>query len=340
MIPVVDGHNDALLRVWRDGGSLLERDDDAQIDVPHMREGGVAAGFFAVYVPESDGPLDFWGSLIRSEDGYERPLDAPVGHARAARIAAELAAIFDRDLTPVLTISDLERCIAGDGVGAILHLEGAEPIAPDMSNLAEWHERGMRSLGIVWSRQNAFGQGVPFRYPGTPDTGPGLTEQGRALVRACNELGVMVDLAHLNEAGFLDVARLSTAPLVATHTAAHALAPIPRNLLDRQLDAVRDSGGIVGAVFDRTMTHPRAEIDADTQLDMLLDQIEHLTERMGIEHVALGSDYDGCRPIAAVGDAGKMQTLLEALAARGWGEDDLRALAHGNWVRVLGATWG
>ena len=339
MIPVVDGHNDALLRVWRDGGSLLERDDAAQIDVPHMREGGVAAGFFAVYVPESDGPSDFWGSLLRSDDGYERPLDAPVEPARAARIAAELAALFDRDLTPVLTISDLERCIAGDAVGAILHLEGAEPIAPDLSNLEEWHERGMRSLGIVWSRPNAFGQGVPFRYPGTPDTGPGLTEEGRALVRACNELGVMVDLAHLNEAGFLDVARLSTAPLVATHTAAHALAPIPRNLLDRQLDAVRDSGGIVGAVFDRTMTHPRAEIDADTQLDVLLDQIEHLTERMGIEHVALGSDYDGCRPIAAVGDAGKMQTLLEALAARGWSEDDLRALAHGNWVRVLGATW-
>jgi membrane dipeptidase len=339
VIPVVDGHNDALLRVWRDGGSLLERNDAAQIDVPHMREGGVVAGFFAVYVPESDVPLDFWGTLVRDGDGYERPLDAPVEHARAIRIAAELAAIYARDLTPVLTISDLERCIAGDGVGAILHLEGAEPIAPDLANLEEWHERGMRSLGIVWSRPNAFGQGVPFRYPGTPDTGPGLTDEGRALVRACNELGVMVDLAHLNEAGFLDVARLSTAPLVATHTAAHALAPIPRNLLDRQLDAVRDSGGIVGAVFDRTMTHPRAEIDADTHLDVLLDQIEHLTERMGIEHVALGSDYDGCRPIAAVGDAGKVQTLLEALAARGWGEDDLRALAHGNWVRVLGATW-
>jgi membrane dipeptidase len=339
VIPVVDGHNDALLRVWRDGGSLLERNDAAQIDVPHMREGGVAAGFFAVYVPESDGPLDFWGSLIRDGDAYERPLDAPVEPTRAARVAAELAAIFARDLTPVLTISDLERCIAGDGVGAILHLEGAEPIAPDLSNLEEWHERGMRSVGIVWSRPNAFGQGVPFRYPGTPDTGPGLTGEGRALVQACNELGVMVDLAHLNEAGFLDVARLSAAPLVATHTAAHALAPIPRNLLDHQLDAIRDSGGLVGAVFDRTMTHPRAEIDADTQLDVLLDQIEHLAERMGIEHVALGSDYDGCRPIDAVGDAGKVQTLLEALAARGWSEDDLRALAHGNWVRVLAATW-
>jgi membrane dipeptidase len=72
---------------------------------------------------------------------------------------------------------------------------------------------------------------------------------------------------------------------------------------------------------------------------VLLDQIEHLAERMGIEHVALGSDYDGCMPIAAVGDASKVQTLLEALAARGWGEDDLRALAHGNWVRVLRATW-
>ena len=338
-IPVVDGHNDALQRVWRSGGSLRERSEEGQLDQPRMREGGIAAGFFAIFVPATDERPDWPAGFRRTSNGYELPLEAPLPAERGERIAAELAAIFARDLTPVLTVSDLERCLAGEEVGAILHLEGAEPIAPDLGNLESWRTRGMRSLGLAWSRLNAFGCGVPFRYPGTPDTGPGLTAAGRALVRACNELGIMIDLSHLTAAGFADVARLSDAPLVATHAAAHALTPIPRNLTDGQLGAVRDSGGLVGAFFDRTMTHPRAEIEADTPLDVLLDHIEHLVERMGVEHVALGSDYDGCTPIAAVGDASKVQTLFEGLAARGWPDDDLRALGHRNWLRVLRATW-
>jgi len=339
VIPVVDGHNDALLRVWRSGGSLRDRSENGQLDLPRMREGGIAAGFFAIFVPATDERPDFSTLMRRTAEGYDIPLDTPLPAERGVRIAAELAAIFARDLKPVLTVSDLERCVAGEEIGAILHLEGAEPIAPDLGNLESWRELGMRSLGLAWSRPNAFACGVSFRYPGTADTGPGLTAAGRALVRACNELGVMLDLSHLTEAGFADVARLSDAPLVVTHTAAHALAPIPRNLTDAQLDAVRDSGGLVGAFFDRTMTHPRAEIEADTPLDVLLDHIEHLAGRMGVEHVALGSDYDGCTPIAAVGDASKVQTLLEGLAARGWPDDDLRALGHRNWLRVLRATW-
>ncbi len=339
MIPVVDGHNDALQRVWRSGGSLRERSEDGQLDLPRMREGGIAAGFFAIFVPAADERPDYSAVLRRTADGYDIPLDAPLPAGRGGRIAAELAAIFARDLRPVLTVSDLERCVAGEEVGAILHLEGAEPIAPDLGNLESWREQGMRSLGLAWSRPNAFACGVPFRYPGTPDTGPGLTAAGRALVRACNELGVMLDLSHLTEAGFGEVARLSDAPLVVTHAAAHALTPIPRNLTDALLDAVRDSGGLVGAFFDRTMTHPRAEIGADTPLDVLLDHIEYLAGRMGVDHVALGSDYDGCTPVAAVGDASKVQTLFEGLAGRGWPEADLRALGHGNWLRVLRATW-
>jgi len=339
VIPVVDGHNDALLRVWRTGGSLRERSAEGQLDLPRMRDGGIAAGFFAVFVPAEDERPDYSASLRRTTDGYQIPLDPPLPAGRGEQIAEELAAIFARDLTPVLTVSDLERCVAGDEVGAILHLEGAEPIAPDLGNLESWRERGMRSLGLAWSRPNAFACGVPFCYPGTPDTGPGLTDAGHALVRACNELGIMVDLSHLTEAGFTDVARLSAAPLVVTHAAAHALTPIPRNLTDAQLDAVRDSGGLVGVFFDRTMTHPHAEIDADTSFEVLLDHVEHLAERMGVDHVALGSDYDGCTPVAAVGDASKVQTLFEGLAARGWPDDDLRALGHRNWLRVLGATW-
>ncbi len=353
MIPIVDGHNDALLRVWRRGGSLRERSDDGHLDVPRMREGGIAAGFFAMFVPALDEePADPRSVLVPDQVatfraatpwtpatwsyGYEAPMEGRLPFARATRIADELATIAERDLDLVRTTADLERCLAGESVGAILHLEGAEPIDEDLANLEAWVERGLRSLGIAWSRPNAFGHGVPFRYPGTPDAGPGLTAAGRELVTVCNELGVLLDLAHLNEAGFFDVARLSSAPLVVSHGGVHALCPIPRSLTNAQLDAIGASGGLVGVVFDTVMTRPDGDLVADTPLSVIAAHVEYVAERIGVEHVALGSDFDGCFPPAALSDASKTQALLDTLH---WTDDELRALAHGNWLRVLRASW-
>ncbi len=104
-------------------------------------------------------------------------------------------------------------------------------------------------MALVWSRPTVFASGVPFKFPSTPDTGPGLTEAYRALVRACNRLGIMIDLSHLNEKGFWDVAALSQAPLVATHSNAHAICPSTRNLTDKQLDAIKEFDGMVGLNF-------------------------------------------------------------------------------------------
>jgi membrane dipeptidase len=243
---------------------------------------------------------------------------------------ADLAA---RELPLVLTVDDVEQCIAGTRQGAILHLEGAEPVDGD---LGRWYERGVRSLGIVWSRPNAYGHGVPFRFPGGPDIGPGLTERGRELVHECNELGIVVDCAHLNERGFFDVARISTAPLVVSHAGVHAICPIPRSVTDRQLDAIRDSGGLLGVVFDTAMTRADADIVADTPLETIASHIRYAADRIGVEHVALGSDFDGCHPPAALSDVTKMQALRDVLD---WNDDELHALAHGNWLRVLRATW-
>ena len=341
MIPVVDGHNDALLRAWRNGGSLRERSGEGRLDLPRMREGGVVAGFFAVFVPaRDDEPADPRSVVVQTDGGYEVPLEPPLPFERAARVAGELAAIAERDLELVRSVAELERCVAGEtGPGAILHLEGAEPVEPGLGNLEAWVERGLRSLGIVWSRPNAFGHGAPFRFPGDPETGSGLTAAGRKLVHACNELGVLVDVAHLNGAGFRDVARLSRAPLVSTHGGAHALCPVPRNLTDGQLDAIAGSGGLAAVVFDTPMTRADADLRPDTPLDTILDHVDHVAERVGVEHVALGSDFDGAHPPEALADVSRTQAVLEGLAARGWSEPDLRALAHGNWLRVLRDTW-
>jgi membrane dipeptidase len=361
MIPVVDGHNDALLRAWRSGESLRDRSEAGHLDLPRMREGGIAAAFFAIFVPEDDHEADPRASVLETDDGWEVPYPTPLDAHRAMTVAREIAAIAERDLDLVRTVEDLERCIAGgepgpeasqsdmpearSGIipcspisapGAILHLEGAEPVGADLRDLDAWVERGVRSIGMVWSRPNAFGHGVPFRFPGTPDEGPGLTDAGRALVRACNERGILVDLAHLNTRGFFDVAALTDAPLVVTHSGAHAIAPQPRNLKDEQLDAIGDSGGLVGVFFDVVMTRSDGELVLDTPLDVIAEHIDYVVERVGIDHVALGSDFDGCFPPAAVDDASKTQELLAVL---GWSDDELAKLAHGNWLRVLRSTW-
>lgn len=122
-------------------------------------------------------------------------------------------------------MDEIETARSEGAIAAVLHLEGAEAIGPDMDLLHLLYAAGLRSVGPVWSRPNAFGHGVPFNFPASPDTGPGLSEAGRALVRECDRLGILVDLSHLNEAGFWDVAATSHRPLVATHSAAHALTP-------------------------------------------------------------------------------------------------------------------
>jgi membrane dipeptidase len=191
----------------------------------------------------------------------------------------------------------------------------------------------------VWSRPNAFGHGVPFGFQRSPDTGPGLTPEGKALVRACNELGILVDISHLNEKGFWDVARLSDAPLVATHSGAHALCPSTRNLTDAQLDAIGETGGLVGVNFHVGFLRADGQEDPETPISDIVRHINHIAGRIGIEHVALGSDFDGATMPRQLGDVTGLPGLVAALRADGYGEADLSKITCQNWLRVLRETW-
>jgi len=307
------------------------------------REGGLGAGFFAVFAPPPSAPVD---DLIVTDNGYEARLAPPIDPDYARRVALALtASLFklearsDGQFKVVRTVDELATCLRDGALAAILHLEGAEAIDPDLDALEVFYRVGLRSLGIVWSRPNLFGHGVPFRYPASPDTGPGLTDAGRALVRACNHLGVMLDLSHLNERGFWDVAGLSDGPLVATHSAAHAICPSTRNLTDRQLDAIKESDGLVGMNFEVSSVRADGHDDTDTSLDVLVRGVDYLVDRMGIDRVAFGSDFDGATMPRELRDVAGLPRLLEALTAHGYDGAALAKLTHENWLRVLGKTW-
>jgi membrane dipeptidase len=338
VIRVLDGHNDVLLHVEA-GRALDVRSDIGHIDVPRAREAGFAGGFFAVFV---EGAMPGDASVREQGDGWVFPDIPGVDPRRAKREGTRLVQrLLDLERDGVLAIardlSVLEAAVAGGPIAAIMHLEGAEPVGARLGGLEAFVELGVRSIGIVWSRPNAFGEGVPFRYPSSADLGDGLTPAGRRLVRRCNELGVLLDLAHLNVRGFFDVARLSDAPLVVTHTAAHAVCPMSRCVTDEQLDAVAASGGVVGVAFDVTMLVGYLEPAAP--LESILDHVDHMVERMGIDHVAFGSDFDGATVPDSVGDVGAYPRLLDGLRARGYDDEALAKIAHANWLRVLRETW-
>ena len=337
-VRIFDGHNDALSRLATSGrpdaaAGFLAGDGEGHLDVPRAAAAGLTGGCFAVFTCSPPGDAYEDGSYF-----------APVQHApawREALVQIGLLLRLERESEGRVRVARTAPDLDGGGLAAVLHLEGAEPIGPRLEELELLHAAGMRSLGLTWSRPNDFATGVPFGFPGSPDQGPGLTSAGRALVTACNELGVLVDVAHLNTRGFWDVHALQDGgpPLVASHAGAHALSPSPRNLTDDQLRAIGESGGLVGINFHTGFLRVDGADDPDTPQDLIVAHATHVAEVAGIGAVALGSDFDGATMPAVLGDVAGLPALLDAFRAAGFAEDELERIAHGNWHRVLGATW-
>ncbi|WP_349957635.1 dipeptidase [Rhizobium sp. ZPR3] len=345
-VRIFDGHNDAvqfMLDYKSDGRDFLARSEAGHLDLPRALEGGLAGGLFAMFAAPEHEPVD---DLTITHDGYEvRYADAVhPDHARL-QIDGQLSAIkklIERSGDKIhlaTSVSEIETTRYDGAFAIVLHMEGADAIGPDLGYLDSLYNAGLRSLGIVWSRPNIFGYGVPFAYPRSPDTGPGLTDLGKNLVRRCNELGIMIDVSHLNERGFWDVAALSTAPLVATHACAHAICTSTRNLTDRQLDAIRDTGGVVGLNLAVNDIRADAHLEEDTPLEAVVRQIDYLVTRLGADRVALGSDFDGAVMPREIKDVSGLPRLLDAMRKSGFDEPALRKFAYDNWLRVFGFTW-
>lgn len=342
---VFDGHNDLLLRIHCGdvpaGAEGFQGSGGNQIDLDKARQGGFGGGFFAIYVPSPDTKLD--ESEMMSSN-YDLPLPPPVDLDAASRVALSQAAILLRlDRQGALRIcrsaDEIRATMAEGKLAAIMHMEGAEAIDRDLNALEVFHAAGLRSLGPVWSRPTIFGHGVPFRYPSTGDTGPGLTADGVRLVKACNDLKIMLDLSHLNEAGFWDVAEHSDAPLVATHSNAYGLSPHSRNLTDRQLHAIRDSDGMVGLNFAVAFLRQDGRMDAATPIDQMIRHLDYLIEHLGEDRVGLGSDFDGATVPEDIQTIAGLPNLRRAMRDHGYDDALMTKLCHGNWLRVLDKTW-
>ncbi|MEE9322013.1 MAG: dipeptidase [Granulosicoccus sp.] len=343
---IFDGHNDLLSKLLGEGGvaaaETVITGRQTHIDVAKAKRGGFTGGLFAIWIPSPESGLAFQELMQQSE--YSVPLPPPIEQTIALSIAIEQASILYKlealgFLRLCTTVAQIRQCMASGVIAAVMHMEGAEAIDTDLHALDVLHRAGLRSLGIVWSRPTAFGHGVPFRFPSTPDIGDGLTDAGVRLVARCNQLHILLDLSHLNEKGFWDVSKYSTQPLVASHSNAYAICPHPRNLTNEQLAAIRSSNGLVGLNFAAAFLREDGRMISDVPLTQMMRHLDHLIEHAGEDNVGLGSDFDGATIPDAIGDVTGLCPLREAMREHGYDEPLMEKLCSGNWLRVLEETW-
>lgn len=338
MTMVFDGHNDVLLRLMRQGdeagASFIRGDGGGQLDLPKARQGGFAGGLFAMFTPAPDQP----GGILNMD---------PVDHTEALKateamfsIAHHLATDYPKDIRLCRNAGDIQSATKSGQMAMMLHIEGVEAIRPDLSNLDAFYDRGLRSLGPVWSRPNAFAHGVPFVFPSSPDIGPGLTPAGKELIKACLQKHIMIDLSHMNEAGFWDIEKLSSAPLVATHSNAHQICAASRNLTDSQLDAIAASKGLVGVNFAVGFLRPDGQKNPNMPVEVIIQHLDHLISRLGENGVALGSDFDGADMATDLHSAKDLPHLISAMEAAGFGKALIHRICYQNWIDMIAKVIG
>lgn len=349
---VFDSHVDTLQLALDMGVDLVEG-SPGQLDLPRARDGGLGAVVMTAWVhPRYDKP----------ENGGS--------FARAEKLVDELDGLANRASDQVLFIrnrGDWQTARAEQKLALLAGMEGGHPIECSLEKLDHFFERGLRVLTLVWNNH------LPWVRSCEPDAGSdipeGLSVFGRAVVVRLNELGIVVDVSHCGERSFYDALETTNKPVIASHSACSALNPHQRNLDDEQLRTIRDNGGVVGVPFlpsflDRDAQEASARLRAGegyrslvasngTELEVrrteymstvmpplsverFIDHIEHIAEVAGIEHVGLGSDFDGITTtVEGLSDASGYQSLVQPLRARGFSEADITAVCGGNMERVL-----
>lgn len=312
---VLDGHNDMMLASRMQRRSFHERSDKGQIDLPRMREGNFQAGFFAVWPCFNRGMIKkrtkIWLSVVQDDRNQ---------------------------MMHIKKIDDFINAKKNGKIGVVLHFEGAGGIDKRFTMLDYYYKLGLRSLSLTWFDTNKFGTGA--RMFGSEKT-RGLTELGVNLVKKAQSLGIGVDVSHLNVPSFWDVIENTKKPVYATHSNAYSVSAHRRNLKDDQIKAIQETHGTIGINFGGIFLNPIKPGKHDSKLgfDIIKRHIDHIVSISDINTVAMGSDFDGAIMPDCVKDCIKYPDLFAYLFENGYSNQDIKKIAHENWLRVLKANW-
>ena len=312
---VIDGHCDTIGEQLSGKRWLGDRSSEGHIDLPRLREGGVDAQFFACYVPVP----------------YQRHGAATHAMARLDQLHL-LAERLPEQFVIARTTGDIRQAKAAGKIAAIAGLEGAEALDGEIGLLRQYHRLGVRNLGLAWNFRNAACDGVSERR-----SGGGLTEFGVMVVQECNRLGIVLDVSHLAPAGLEDVLSLSEEPIIASHSNAFALCDHPRNLTDEQMSAIAAKGGLICVTFVNSFL--RREQPEQATIDDVLEHLEYMLAVVGEDHIAIGSDFDGCTPPTDMPDTTVYPRITDLLQERGYSETTIRKILGGNFMRIFERVW-
>lgn len=354
----LDGHLDAPIHFTRKGWSFGDRherrDEIAQIDLPRMEDGALTGGFFVIY--SSQGPL--------TQQGYDRSFDGAM--RRSGEIDA-MVAEFSHRVGLARTAQDAERLHRENRLIVFKSIENCYPMGDDLDRVAQFHRTGVRLAGPVHSHANQFGDSAT-----DAPRWHGLSPLGRDWLAEMNRLGMVIDPSHASDDAFDDMLRLSRAPLLLSHSGSRQVFDTPRNLDDGRLRALAETGGVIcfttiylsdlhapaerlalmkklgmintlSPAEQASLNHDWRALDRSApmwqaSIDTFMEGLLHVIRVAGIDHVALGADFDGGGGIPGLEDISDLPEITRRLLASGLGEEDLAKLWGGNILRVLRAN--
>jgi len=348
----IDSHIDTLQRVLMEHVDLGRKLPDGEVDLPRLREGGMHAPFFALWVP----------TFYKGSEAVRRTLD----------LRDAMQSVLDRypdQIELALTAADVEHIVHAHKIAAILTIEGGHQIADDLAVLRMYQRIGIRSMTLTHFRNNDWADSSTDKPQHN-----GLTDFGKEVVREMNRIGMIVDISHVSDKTFYDALAVTTKPVIASHSSCRALSSLPRNMTDDMLRALAKNGGVVGINFgggflsqkeaDVTLrdinrigaSEPNLtgkELDDYTTkmhthdnwahpkpttatLEDALAHIDHVVKIAGIDHVGIGSDFDGISEVPhGLEDESKMPALTAALLKKGYSEADIKKIMGENTLRVM-----
>jgi membrane dipeptidase len=352
----IDSHIDTIQHVLTDRVDLANRLPNGHVDFPRMREGGVKAPFFALWVPVYYKGAEAVRRTLDLRDAMQSVLDAHPDQIELATGAG-----------------DIERIVKSKKIAAFLAIEGGHQIDDDLAVLRMYYRMGIRAMTLTHFKNNNWADSSTDKPAHN-----GLTPFGKEVVREMNRLGMLVDVSHVSDKTFYDAVAVSTKPVILSHSSSRALSDIPRNVTDDMLRALAKNGGVIGINFgegfisqkDVAALHAAITSNASAPPDMVgkilddyaakeyradlaamkaglatvpdvADHVDHIVKIAGIDHVGIGSDFDGITsPPKGLEDISKMPALVAVLLKRGYSEQDVKKILGGNYLRVIREVTG
>ncbi|MGJ1317093.1 dipeptidase [Sphingobacterium spiritivorum] len=349
---VVDGHNDVIYESIFKGKDIAKRLTTGHTDLPRLKEGGVDVQVFAVWSDDKNWKKGAFKHANDQIDALEKMISGNSDQIELAKSSKDIDAILNKGK-----------------IAAVIGVEGGNMIESKIENLEKLYDRGVRYLTLTWNYNLPWVTAAAIEVKTSSDKGKGLTAHGKDIIRRMNELGMMVDLSHGGEKTFYDVIATSTKPILVSHSNAYTLMPHYRNLKDEQLEALKKNGGVIGVNFysgflDPTYTErvrklyrkhfgdkgnyklsptrqyeklpKKLQQEANAPMSKLLEHINYLVKKVGVDHVAIGSDYDGIEsPPRELDDVSKFPLLTKALLEQGYSKEDVGKIMGGNFLRLL-----